>query len=152
MAKGPDGILAQALALHRGGRLAEAAALYEAVLQRAPAHPEALHLLGLLRVAEGDYDAGISLVRRAVAAAPRSALFRANLGVALLRDRRYAEAAGELRQAIELEPMLPDAHDHLAGALALNGDGEGAIAVLRNAARRFPRDPRFGVRLSALLL
>jgi hypothetical protein len=41
-------MLQRALALHRGGAVAKAASLYEAILAREPRHFDALHLWGVL--------------------------------------------------------------------------------------------------------
>ena len=48
--------VAQALALHQQGRLAEAVPLYREVLTREPHNSDALHLLGLAVAALGDLE------------------------------------------------------------------------------------------------
>lgn len=147
----PTDRLSDAIALHESGRFAEAEQSYKAILARAPRDAEALHLLGLLRISTDRFDSGVDLIRKAIALRADAALFHANLGLAFLRSGRYADATVPLRRAVELEPGRSDGHDQLAAALALSGD-EGAIEVLRRAALRFPRDARFHIRLSAMLL
>ena len=44
----PAALLAEALAAHRQGRLAEAEALYRRILALVPQHFDALHLLGVI--------------------------------------------------------------------------------------------------------
>lgn len=79
----PVGELARLLVLHRAyalaeeadglvaeGRLAEAGQRYEAAAELAPHSDELLFWAGLARFAEGDRDAGLSQVRRAVDANP----------------------------------------------------------------------------------
>jgi predicted O-linked N-acetylglucosamine transferase (SPINDLY family) len=152
MAKSSPARLEEAVALHQAGRLAEASAVYRAVLARTPHHPEALHLFGLLRIASGEFAAGVASIRKAIAVRPNDPLFHANLGLAYLRAEHYADAVPTLRRAVALDPQRAELHDRLAGALALSGEFEAAFDALAEAQRRFPRDPQFPVRLSALLL
>src|SRR6185312_2616098 len=79
---------AQALSLHQAGRTAEAAAQYETVLRRNPKHPDALHLLGVLRMQSGDLAAAIPLLKGAVKANPRFPTAQSHLGLALFRSGR----------------------------------------------------------------
>jgi predicted O-linked N-acetylglucosamine transferase (SPINDLY family) len=152
MAKSPAVLLNEAVALHQAGRLADAAARYRAILTRAPQHAEALHLLGLVKIASGDLAGGVASIRRAIAVQPGNPLFHANLGLAFLRAAQPADAVPSLRQAVALDPATPTLHDQLAGALALSGEIAAALEALRQAQGRFPRDPQFPVRLSALLI
>ncbi len=146
------GRLEAALALHRAGRLADAARAYEDILKRAPRHAEALHLLGLARIGSGDFAGGVALIEKAIALRPKEALFHANLGLAYLKAQRHAEAVPPLRRAVALDATAREAYDNLAGALALSGDVAGAIAVLGRATALFPRDAHFHIRLAALHL
>ncbi len=68
-----------ALALHRNGRLEDAARGYEAVLAAEPAHVEALVHLGLVRLGQGLAAEAEALLRQAVAAGPNSADAHAKL-------------------------------------------------------------------------
>ncbi len=58
-------MLARGWQLQTEGRLRNAAALYRSVLKENPVHPDALHLMGLLAKADGNFgraqtDAGSS--------------------------------------------------------------------------------------------
>ena len=62
-----EATLAQALALHREGRLAEAEASYRQILMAVPEHGESLHLLGVIALQAGRPDAAVDLISRALA-------------------------------------------------------------------------------------
>jgi tetratricopeptide (TPR) repeat protein len=101
----------QGLALHRTGRLDEAAAVYDKVLRRNPKHPDALHLLGTLRVQAGQPEMGVPLLQRSVRANPGHAPAHSHLGVALWKLNRHAEALASYDAAIALKPMDAAAHN-----------------------------------------
>ena len=71
------------IAHHEGGRLAEARAGLETVLAGHPDNANALHLLGLVRFAQGDSEAGASLVGRALAQAPEFSVAAGNLATVI---------------------------------------------------------------------
>jgi tetratricopeptide (TPR) repeat protein len=52
---------------------------------------------------------------------PQAWLARNNLGKALLQERRAADAAGQFREAIRIEPDSPEAHANLGNCLAAEG-------------------------------
>jgi len=56
----------EAAALHRAGRLAEAAALYSKILKKNPRDPDALHLLGLSLHQQGNTKDGLAWVVKAL--------------------------------------------------------------------------------------
>lgn len=57
----------------------------------------------------------------------------ANEGMVLLRQNRNAEAAAKLREAVMLNPDLPEAYHNLGLALAKLGDTAGAVQALNQA-------------------
>jgi tetratricopeptide (TPR) repeat protein len=125
--------LRRGLALHQGGRLEEARALYEAALRLQPANPAALHFLGLLAVAEGRIAEGIGRYQASLRVEPASAVVWSNLGNALLAAGRADEAVAAQRRAIEVEPGLAEAHCNLGNALHAQGRWDEAAAVLSRA-------------------
>src|SRR5262249_23282001 len=76
-------LLRQAMAFHRAGMLAEAAPFYNQVLDREPDHGDALHFLGVLSHQQGNNEAAVALMRRALALGDDDAALHANLGIAL---------------------------------------------------------------------
>ena len=65
---------------HQAGRLAEAEKICRQVLSRQPGNPDALHLLGMIAAQVGQLDAGIELIRRAIAINPAMPHYHINLG------------------------------------------------------------------------
>ena len=84
--------LETAFRLHGAGRLAEASAIYRAVLQREPDNPSALHYLGAVEAAGGRFDAARSLMERSLRAQPRNLQFIENYA-SLLVQTGHCEAA-----------------------------------------------------------
>jgi protein O-GlcNAc transferase len=118
---------AEALALHRAGRLEEAEALYRTVLRSAPDHPDALSLLGLLRLQAQDPTEAASLLQRAVRVRPGQAEVHADLGDAQQALGQMEEALTSYRQAAALKPGLLAAQ--LGQALLLERLGRGTEAL-----------------------
>lgn len=130
----PIGALFQkAWTLHQQGRLNEARQAYDAVLAREPNHAEALHLYGVMHFQAGQFEPGLELVRRAIAANPHAAAPWANLGQALNGLGRHAEAAEALRRAVALDPQASRAHAQLGLALLELGLADAALDELDQA-------------------
>jgi predicted O-linked N-acetylglucosamine transferase (SPINDLY family) len=132
--------LATGIAHHNAGRLAQAGAIYRAILQQQPQHADALQLLGLVLHQGGDDPAAAGLIRQAIAVAPRNAVYHANLGVVLLRMRQLGEAAAAFRTALRLNPSDFGAQSNLGVALTGLGDHDGAVKAAGAALRLRPGD------------
>jgi tetratricopeptide (TPR) repeat protein len=128
---------AEAVSLHQQGRLAAAAARYQAVLADDPDNFAALHNLGIVRTRLGDPAAALGLIDRAIAREPASAEAQNSRGNALAALRRYEEAAAAFKRAVALKPELAQAHNNLGNALvALGRLGEALEAYDRAIALR----------------
>jgi protein O-GlcNAc transferase len=130
--------LADAARLHRAGDLPRAEAIYRRILERAPDHPGALHLLGVLAHQQGRDDRAVELIARAIALDPGRATYHGNLGVALLGLERAGEAEAALREALRLEPEHADALSNLGLAFQRQGQPALARACLEAALRLAP--------------
>jgi predicted O-linked N-acetylglucosamine transferase (SPINDLY family) len=126
----PDALLASGFALHRDGRLAEAAACYEAAIACDPANAVALHLRGALAHQAGDNVAALSFIDRAIERAPRDPRFRANRGRVLDSLGRFADAAEAHREAAMLAPGDADAQWRHASAMLRIGRFADALAAI----------------------
>ena len=118
----------QGLALHQAGQLEAARALYQRVLQAAPDHFDALHLLGVILVQVGEATAGAPLIERAVSLNPSMAAVRSNLGWALAEAGRLDDAIVAYDRALELDPGYVAGHYHRANALRDRGALAEALA------------------------
>jgi predicted O-linked N-acetylglucosamine transferase (SPINDLY family) len=125
---GMNDAFAEALMLHRAGRLAEAEARYRVVLDRDGGHVEALHHLGLIALERGDAGRALDLIGRAVRARPGDAILNNNLANARRRLGHRQAARTSYRRALATEPGLPDGWANL-GAL-LGELGEAAASVV----------------------
>ncbi|UEP34929.1 tetratricopeptide repeat protein [Burkholderia ambifaria] len=108
--------LQEALTHHQAGRLGEAKALYDAILHAQPGQPDAMHFLGLLACQLKQYDAGLALMERSLAARPDASYFN-NLGNMLRECGRLDDAIAHYRRAVALRPDYPEAHNNLGNAL-----------------------------------
>ena len=101
--------LAQAVAHHQAGRLAEAEQGYRAALSADPQHPDALHLLGVLSLQSGRADEAVALIGKALERSKGVADYWDNLGSALRAAGRAADAIQAHRRAAPLDPPVPRA-------------------------------------------
>ena len=102
-------LLTKALADHQAGRRAEARAAYEAVLAQQPNNFNALQFLGVLLHQEGQSDAGLNYLSRAVALQPLDAILRNNYGGVLREAGHFEAAEKQFAQAIAIMPDYPAA-------------------------------------------
>ena len=101
------GAMRTAIALHRAGRPADAAKIYQQVLRTRPDHADALHLLGVaLHQGGGEHERAVEFIAKAIALSPPNARYLSNLGEAYKALARYAEAAESFRQALAIDPAL----------------------------------------------
>jgi predicted O-linked N-acetylglucosamine transferase (SPINDLY family) len=126
-------LLAEALELHRGGRLDDAAMIYERILAADPAHADAAHLLGLVRFRHGNFDAAIRLIRGAIERHPDNPIYHGNLGNVLKDGGQPADAVTAYRRALELDPGFAEIHNNLGYLLHLDGKITEAIGHYRQA-------------------
>ncbi|MBM3488179.1 MAG: tetratricopeptide repeat protein [Alphaproteobacteria bacterium] len=103
-------LLADGLAHHRAGRLAEAAAAYRNALAAAPGHPAITHNLAVVLAAGGDHAGALALLDAAIAAEPGYAAAHFNRAVALAALGRGREAREAFARTVRLEPGHYEAH------------------------------------------
>jgi tetratricopeptide (TPR) repeat protein len=109
----------EALAHHQAGRLAQAEAIYRAVLQEEPRQPHALRLLGVIAHQAGRNPDALDLIGRALAAGGAHPVFHSNLSAVYLALRRFDDAAAHAGEALRLNPAFADAHNNRRRGLDL---------------------------------
>jgi predicted O-linked N-acetylglucosamine transferase (SPINDLY family) len=126
-------LLDLAIEQHRAGHMREASQSYQDILRSVPAHPDALHLLGLIEYESGSAATGIERVRAALRARPRFVEALGNLGLMLCATGHVDEGIEAYRQAIALAPDHAEAHYNLALTLHERRQLDQAIDGYRRA-------------------
>ena len=123
----------QALNLHQQGRLAEAEQLYAAILSARPDHFDALHMLGVLKLANGRLGEALQLLANAMRARAPSPQILVNYGLVLNALNRHQEALENFDRAIKLKSKFAEAHNNRGCALTALGRYEEALASCERA-------------------
>jgi Flp pilus assembly protein TadD/thiol-disulfide isomerase/thioredoxin len=134
----PDvlGHLASALAEH--GYPADAVAIGREAVRRDPHSAEAFNMLGATLDRTGDAAGATEALQRAVALAPDSPLYHANLGNRWIAEKQFAKAIAEFQIGVRLQPQQANAHNNLGFALALAGQPAEALVALDRALKLDP--------------
>ncbi|RZA10411.1 MAG: tetratricopeptide repeat protein, partial [Lysobacteraceae bacterium] len=130
--------------LHQAGQLAEAEAAFRLILSRVPGHPPANLMLGNVLIDAGRPAEAEAPLRRGLSDAQEpglKAVLHNNLGRALRRQRRDADALAQYDSARALNPALPDIDLHRAEALQNLQRHDEALAVFESAIAREPANP-----------
>ena len=114
----------QARADFEAGRVAEALAAMQRVVELAPDDAEVHFTLGVMALRTDRIDEAESELARAVALAPRNARFPAAHGLALRAQRRWRDAEGAFLRALLLEPGDASTIAALGELYRLAGDPE----------------------------
>jgi len=131
-------VFEKAFNAHQEGRLDAAAAGYEETVLLEPGHADAFHMLGVLRMQQGDPVEGSRLIRESIRLRPGEARAHSNLASALLAASRFDEAIESARRATELAPDSADAWGNLGTALSRRNRFPEAIAPFRRALALHP--------------
>ncbi|MCZ6743022.1 MAG: tetratricopeptide repeat protein [Alphaproteobacteria bacterium] len=113
--------------------MAEAKAIYTDILSDERENVAALHLLGVVKLQDGDAAAAVELIGKAIALKPDYAEAHNNLGNALKDLERPEEAVAAFRKAAELKPDYAEAHNNLGNMLKIQGRLDEAMAAYRKA-------------------
>ena len=123
-----EAAIAEAVRLHREGRLSEAESTYLRILESDPGHAGVLHNLGVISAEGGKHDEAIDYFDRALAADPGNASAHRNRAGALFEIGRLEAASDGYRRALDLEPGHYDANFRLALVDNALGRRESALA------------------------
>ncbi|MFT3858205.1 MAG: tetratricopeptide repeat protein [Aquabacterium sp.] len=111
-----DDALRYAMQLHQADALEAAATIYGRILEVVPDHPDALHLLGMVRHRMGQSDEGVAMIEKAIAQQPDFVGFHNNIGNIYTSRGEVDKALSAYERASALAPEHPDLHNNL-GAL-----------------------------------
>lgn len=121
-------LLQRALALHKRGALAEAERRYRGLLELAPQHFDALHLLGVLARQRGQAQLAVGLIERALAVDAGQAIAWCNLGTAWQDLGAADRALAAFDRALALDPGYALAHNNRGNACRNLGWHDEALA------------------------
>jgi tetratricopeptide (TPR) repeat protein len=138
MVPGAADSLEGALAAHQRGELEQAARVYRRLLAEDPMHADAMHLLGVMAIQQGNPSLGVELIGRAVAINPGVAAFHANLAEAHRVLGQLDRAADCCRAALRLQPGWSEAANTLGLILLAQGSPAEAAAQFETALRLRP--------------
>jgi tetratricopeptide (TPR) repeat protein len=133
-------LLRRGVAAHQAGQPDQAAACFEQALVQDPAHPDALFLLGAVRITQQRNDAAEALIQRALRLRPDFPQALQGLADLWRGQGRIAEAHVLLRRALSLQPGNLAIRADLGSALYEAGRPEEAIPHFRAALARTPAD------------
>lgn len=99
-----------AVSLHNAGKLEEARAIYERILQQNPDHSDALYLSGVLDTRSGQPDLAMTRIRKAIQLQPRIAEYYTAQANAFLQLGQADAAIESAQTAILLKPASAEAY------------------------------------------
>jgi tetratricopeptide (TPR) repeat protein len=123
---------------HRRGELKQAADVYQGLLEREPQHSDALHLLGVVALQQGNLPRAVELICRAIALNPSISSYHCNLGEAYRLQGQLQRAAGCFRTAMTVDPESADAANGMGLIYAAQGQSEAALAQYEAALKLKP--------------
>ena len=158
MTSGIQGLDAQAQAQYTravetlaAGKPREAAALARALAERAPEHPDVLHLVAGIRGRLGDHTGAVNAVQRALHGRPDDAALCCTLGTQLAAAGQLDTAIEALQRACSLQPDLAMAWYNLGVLQVRAVRFEEAEAALRKASELAPDNLQARLQLADLL-
>jgi tetratricopeptide (TPR) repeat protein len=132
-------IIEQAERFRLQGRLADAEAIYQQVIQQYPESHSAYHGLGLVALDSGNITLAIDFINRAITYDDTNASYYSNLGELCRRSGRLEAAVASGNRAVELAPKEAGYYYNLALAYADNQQPDEAIRCYRKTIKLQPR-------------
>jgi tetratricopeptide (TPR) repeat protein len=132
--------MSEAHAHWNAGRGGQAEMSCKHVLAVWPGQADALHLLGLMALTYGNLDLAISYLREACAAPHAPAIYYSNFAELCRQKGLLTEGEAAARQALTLEPNLPQAWNNLGIILQESGKYEESLECLKNLLQLQPQN------------
>lgn len=106
---GPNRLYRHALALHQAGQLAEAAAIYQSLLEKFPDNPQLLTCRGVVAFQLGEIAESLQWFGKSLEIAPDQPRTLSNRALGLHRCNRLDEALASFDRALALQPDYAEA-------------------------------------------
>jgi tetratricopeptide (TPR) repeat protein len=135
----PSANLAAAQALIAKGDVRQAETILQGALERDPSSLPDLGTLLSLYTREGRSAEAVRRMAGAVQQYPQKAGLHFLLGLAYFSVKDLAHSETSVRQALKLDPQIPDAYTLLANIALARGSAEEAKSLLRTAIASSPR-------------
>lgn len=132
--------LQHAVELHQQGKLPQAQAFYNKVLQIQPYHFEALHLLGIAASQSGQTLKAVDLIARAIKINPDHAPAHINHGLALQALNRHQAALLSFERALQIDPENSGALTHGCHSLHVLNRDEEALSCYQRILQKTPNN------------
>lgn len=129
----------------------EAVGLLDKVLTKDAEHPEAMLLMGQVRLNMGEREKAVTILERAVALYPRSYMMHHQLGLAQIASGNFGAAAASLNQALRAAPGFMPAAFALTRLQIGQGDFAAAVRTVSPFARVTPEITEARLLLAAAL-
>ena len=129
----PQAALNHAMGLHQAGRFADAAGIYQRLLEILPDSHDIRHLQGLALFDLGQPIDGIRLMEEALARNPGAGHYYNNLGSRLIDHGEFRRAEELLKHGATRSPTCPATRYNLGNALFRQGKYLPAIASYRES-------------------
>jgi tetratricopeptide (TPR) repeat protein len=126
--------------LHDAGELGKAAGYYRRVLKREPNNVDALFFMGSLKIALGEYNNAIDILKVVVACRPTWPEAHNNLGSAYLFSLNCVKSLEHYDIACDLRPDFQEALNNRAGCLARVNSLEAAMDNVDKSLAIAPND------------
>ena len=121
-------------------RFEQAQEICHKIIQAVPAQIDAVHLLGLIALKDGDIEAAVEYLANVVKRDPNKPQYLTNFGFAYHEQGKLDLAIDLYRKAIEIEPRHLDAHYNLHAALIDAKNLAPSIACLESVIALNPQD------------
>lgn len=125
----------QAWMLQSAGRNTEAEAICKQIFSIRPNHPEAVHLLGVIALRDGNTEVAQAALAKAVKANPGNPQYQSNLGLTCHERGELDAAIRHYRQALKADGTYLDAYYNLHAAELSGGKAKPAIDTLEKLLR-----------------
>jgi len=140
-----DKLVADAIVLHKAGRLRDAEVSYRAALDISPGQPVATHNLGVVVAAQGRHSEAIGHFDEAIAAEPQYASAHYNRAVALEAIGRTRDAIQAFSRVCAIEPEHYGSHRALGFLWLAEGERGRALDHLSRTYELRRGDDRTGI-------